>query len=147
MGTRIENKDLDAKPKQAIVSTKDNKDTEKKKSDSGLIDTVKHRKQDTTASNRDDDSHTDEEIEADDNGIEEESEEKTPVHDEGPAGVQRRSKRDRKPPKRLEMYYTHQITSRPVDRRLQTLQMLLGSGVLDELDSDMTHNILGAVMK
>ena len=49
--------------------------------------------------------------------------------------------------KRLELYYTHQIMSRPVDRRLQTLQMLLGSGVLDELDSDMTHNILESVIK
>ena len=41
----------------------------------------------------------------------------------------------------------HQITSRPVDRRLQTLQMLLGTGVFNELDSDMTNNILDAVMK
>ena len=69
--------------------------------------------------------------------------------DEGETGeaLLRRSKRDRKPPKRFESYHMHQITSRPVDRRLQTLQMLLGTGVFNELDSDMTNNILDAVMK
>lgn len=59
----------------------------------------------------------------------------------------RRSQRDRKPPKRFESYYMHQITSRPLDRRLQALQKLLGSGILDELDSDMTHSILESVIK
>ena len=69
--------------------------------------------------------------------------------DEGETGevLLRRSKRDRKPPKRFESYHMHQITTRPVDRRLQTLQMLLGTGVFNELDSDMTNNILDAVMK
>ena len=59
----------------------------------------------------------------------------------------RRSQRERKLPQRLGLYYTHQITHKPVDRRLQTLQMLLGTGVFEQLDSDMTHNILDAVMK
>ena len=41
----------------------------------------------------------------------------------------------------------HQVTSRPVDRRLQTLQSLFGTGVFIQLDSDMTTSILDAVMK
>ena len=46
-----------------------------------------------------------------------------------------------------DLNHMHQITSRPVDRRLQTIQMLLGTGVFNELDSDMTNNILDTVMK
>lgn len=59
----------------------------------------------------------------------------------------RRSTREKKKPKRFESYVMHQVTSRPVDRRLQTLQSLLGSGVFNQLDSDMTTSILDAVMK
>ena len=59
----------------------------------------------------------------------------------------RRSQRDREVPQRLGLYYTHQITNRPVDRRLQTLQTLIGSGILNELDSNMTYSILDAVIK
>lgn len=59
----------------------------------------------------------------------------------------RRSTREKKKPKRFESYVMHQVTSRPVDRRLQTLQSLLGSGVFNQLDSDITTSILNAVMK
>ena len=41
----------------------------------------------------------------------------------------------------------NQITSRPIDRRLQTLQTLLGSGILNDLDSDTMHTILDAIMR
>lgn len=66
---------------------------------------------------------------------------------EGAAGGLRRSKRVRKPPKKFEAYQMHLITNRPLDRRLETLQMLLESGVLNDIDSDMTHTILDAVIK
>ena len=49
--------------------------------------------------------------------------------------------------KRFDSYIMHQVTSRPVDKRLQTLQSSLGSGVFIQLDSDMTTGILDAVMK
>ena len=41
----------------------------------------------------------------------------------------------------------NQITSRPLDRRLHSFQILLGSGILNEMDSDMTDKVLEAVMK
>lgn len=60
----------------------------------------------------------------------------------------RRSARERKPPKWFDSYQVNQVTvNRPVNRKLQTLQMLLSSGVLNELDSDMTDSILVTVMK
>lgn len=59
----------------------------------------------------------------------------------------RRSTREKRPPKWLDTYQVNQITNRPVNRRLQTLQMLLNTGVFNQLDSDMTDDILNVVMK
>ena len=59
----------------------------------------------------------------------------------------RRSTREKKLPKKFDSYIMHQVTSRPINRRLQTLQNLLGSGVFNELDTEMTNSILDAVMK
>lgn len=59
----------------------------------------------------------------------------------------RRSTREKHPPKWLDKYQVNQITNRPVSRRLQTLQMLLSTGVFNLLDSDMTNVILNVVMK
>ena len=62
----------------------------------------------------------------------------------------RHSKRTIKLPERYDKYCRNQIKNRPIDRRLQTLQLLqilLGSGILNDLDSDMTCNILNAVMR
>ena len=63
------------------------------------------------------------------------------------ATVLRRSKRDRKSPKQFDSYQMNLITSHPLDRRLHSLQILLGSGILNEMDSDMTDKVLEAVMK
>ena len=94
----------------------------------------------------DDDLHTVEVIEADEEAEEPEPTEVIPEAKGADRGL-RRSQRDRKVPQRLGLYYTHQITNRPVDRRLQTLQTLIGSSILNELDSDMTNSILDAVIK
>ena len=59
----------------------------------------------------------------------------------------RRSTREKRLPKWLDKYQVNQITDRPVSRRLQTLQMLLSTGVFNLLDSDMTNVILNVVMK
>ena len=85
-------------------------------------------------------------IEADKEAEEPESTEVIPEAKGADRGI-RPSQRHRKVPQRLGLYYTHQITNRPVDRRLQTLQTLIGSGILNELDSDMTNSILDAVIK
>lgn len=61
-----------------------------------------------------------------------------------PPVPQRRSVRQRKPPDR---YIMHQMTPRPYDSKIQTLNVLLDSGVLDDMDSDMAHKLLGAIFK
>ena len=94
----------------------------------------------------DNDLHTVEVIEADKEAEEPESTEVIPEAKGADSGL-RRSQRDRKVPQQLGLYYTHQIANRPVDRRLQTLQTLIGSGILNELDSGMTNSILDAVIK
>ena len=66
--------------------------------------------------------------------------------EEGATGgiLPRRSTREKEKLKQFDSYIMHQVTIRPVDRQLQTL---LGSGVFNQLDSDMTTSILDAVMK
>ena len=89
-----------------------------------------------------------------DNNVEEKIDEGTTVNevaDENNKSAEgnalRRSTRERRLPKRFESYQMHQIVTRPIDRRLHTLQIILGSGILNEMDSDMTHTIVDAIMK
>ena len=60
-----------------------------------------------------------------------ETEEKT-EDEKGATGVSipRRSTREKKKPKQFESYVMHQVTSFSVDKREQTLQNLIGSGIL-----------------
>lgn len=104
---------------------------------SEVVHTAADTKEEEVDVNLETDPHTDETREA-------EAEE-----EKGATGgaLPRRSTREKTKPKRFESYVMHQVTSRPVDRRLQTLQSLLGSGVFNQLDSDMTTSILDAVMK
>ena len=121
------------------------KDKEKKTTDDSDTDATKSKVVETATDNEDEidvrlddgDPHTDD------------TKEPEAEVEEGATGgiLPRRSTRERKKPKRFDSYIMHQVTSRPVDRRLQTLQSLLGSGVFNQLDSDMTTCILDAVMK
>ena len=70
--------------------------------------------------------------------------------DKGAEEGLRHYKRTIKLPERYDKYCMNQIKNCPIDRilqTLQTLQTLLGSGMLNDLDSDMTCNILNAVMR
>lgn len=124
-------KETGARPKEKGLGTSTTEKKDKKKGkDDRQMDTVKSTDPDTTDTIRDDDLHTVETIETETEVEETESIEEMPVEAKGDDSGPRRSQKDRKVPQRLGLYYTHQITNRPVDRRLQTLQMLLGTGIL-----------------
>ena len=121
------------------------KDKEKKTTDDSDTDATKSKVVETATDNEDEiDVHLDDGDPHTDDTKDPEAE-----VEEGATGgiLPRRSTREKKKPKRFDSYIMHQVTSRPVDRRLQTLQSLLGSGVFNQLDSDMTTSILDAVMK
>ena len=145
-GTTVKTAGLGARPKEkGLVVTTIKKGTKERKS-TGKKDTTHAIDPGITETLEDNDLQTA------DKEPETEVEETESLEDEReeanrPLQELRRSQRERKLPQRLGLYYTHQITHKPVDRRLQTLQMLLGTGVFEQLDSDMTHNILDAVMK
>lgn len=149
---RVENKiELGAVAEEKVVEERESGAVKfEKKSDSGSKkDTVESMDPDTTtiieATDKDDtDLQTETEVEKVTEGFITKTEE-TEV--KGVEGELRRSRRNPKPPKRYDEYYMNLMTNRPVDRRLQTLQKLLGSGILNDLDSDMTHSILDAVMR
>ena len=109
-------------------------------------------KEETHSDDIETDPQTNEAEEADlhvDENKEVESHEAEAEEEKGAVGdpLPRRSTREKKIPKKYDSYIMHQVTSRPIDRRLQTLQSLLGSGVFNELDTYMTNSILDAVMK
>ena len=146
LGATVKEIGLGTRPKEKIIETAATELKDKKKGKIGRkMDTVKTTDP-VTIEVTDDDLHTVEVIEADKEAEEPDSTEVIPEAKGADRGL-RRSQRDRKVPQRLGLYYTHQITNRPVDRRLQTLQTLIGSGILNELDSDMTNSILDAVIK
>ena len=141
-GTVAREKEAEGRELAAIKS-------KKKPDDSSITDTVENTEQDTATiieatDGNDTDLYTDSKLEK---ATEEIIKEPKDTEVKLAEGGLRRSKRNPKPPKKFDEYYMNQMTSRPIDRRLQTLQKLLGSGILNELDSDMTHNILDAVMR
>ena len=144
-------------PEKAKDSTVE-KDKEKKTDDAD-IDTTKSKVVETATEDVhleeidtqvDDIEETDVILEEPDPHIEVtlETEEKT-EDEKGATGgpIPRRSTREKKQPKRFESYVMHQVTSSSVDKRVQTLQNLIGSGIFNQLDSAMTSSILDAVMK
>ena len=146
LGATLKETGLGTRPKEKIIETAATELKDKTKGKVGRkMDAVKTTDP-VTIEVTDDDLHTVEVIEADEEAEEPESTEVIPEAKGADRGLMR-SQRDRKVPQRLGLYYTHQITNRPVDRRLQTLQTLIGSGILNELDSDMTNSILDAVIK
>ena len=133
------------------------KDKEKKKTDDADIDITKSKVVETATDVHleDTDTHVNETEETDvileepDPHIEHTIETEEKAEDEGATGGQipRRSTREKKKPKLFESYVMHQVTSSSVDKRVQTLQNLIGSGIFNQLDSAMTTSILDAVMK
>lgn len=133
------------------------KDKEKKKTDDADIDITKSKVVETATDVQleDTDTHVNETEETDviveepDPHMEHTIETEEKAEDEGATGGQipRRSTREKKKPKRFESYVMHQVTSSSVDKRVQTLQNLIGSGIFNQLDSAMTTSILDAVMK
>lgn len=63
-----------------------------------------------------------------------------------PSPTQRRSTRQRKPPAWLDSYQVNQMVARPYDSRLESLNVLLNSGILAELDSEVAHKIIKSIM-
>ena len=66
---------------------------------------------------------------------------------EQPAVVPRRSERSRKPPEWTKSYQMNQITTRPYDSKLHALDVVMNSGILNNLDVEVTHKILDAIIK
>jgi hypothetical protein len=66
-----------------------------------------------------------------------------------PVPSPRRSERSRRKPKWFDAYHTSSlnIPDRPIDTRLNTMGILMNSGVFNQLNSDMTNKILEAVIK
>ena len=64
-----------------------------------------------------------------------------------PRPAQRRSVRQRKAPAWFESYQMKQMVVRPYDNRLESLNVLLNSGVLGELDSEIAHKIIRSLME
>ena len=146
LGATVKETGLGTRPKEKNIETAATKKKDKKEGKVGRkMDTVKTTDP-VTIEVTDDDLHTVEIIEADEEAVEPESTEVITGAKSADSGL-KRSQRDRKVPQRLGLYYTHQITNRPVERKLQTLQTLKGSGILNELYSDMTNSILDAVIK
>ena len=58
----------------------------------------------------------------------------------------RRSTRDKKPIDRYGNPVMYPMVNQPVDRKMQTLQTLIESGILGDLDNEMAHKIIGAIM-
>lgn len=67
--------------------------------------------------------------------------------DQRPTPQPRRSARERRPPKRFDEYHLYQMNVRSVDSRLHTVNTLMESGVLANIDADTTHRMLAAIFQ
>ena len=151
LGAKPKEKITTKKPEESVIQTDSTEfkvaeskdeteytDRDEDATNKEIVDKTTHTSGEVLEEEEGDEAKEDKDDEKDDNKTVEE--EATEV--EKGATALRRSKRDRKAPKRFESYQMHQITSRPLDRRLHTLQRLLGSGVLEDIDSDMTNKLL-----
>ena len=99
---------------------KKTEETDTSITESKVVHTASDTKELRVEVNLESDQHSDEEKE-------------TTEEEKGATGeaLPRRSPREKKKQKQFESYVMHQVTSHPVDRRLQPLQSLIGSGVFD----------------
>ena len=63
-----------------------------------------------------------------------------------PVPAPKRSTRQKKPPDRYGDGVAHWISPRPIDNKVKTLNELLKSGVLSNMDSESAHEIIKAIM-
>lgn len=63
-----------------------------------------------------------------------------------PTPTPRRSTRPKKPPERYKDYSMNSLVPRPVDSRLQAVNALMSSGVLNEIDSEVARKMLQSIM-
>ncbi|KAH3779987.1 hypothetical protein DPMN_157796 [Dreissena polymorpha] len=61
--------------------------------------------------------------------------------------VHRRSTRERYPPNRLRDYYLYCMVETSHDCTIEALSVLFNAGILDQIDTNIAHQIIGAVMK
>ncbi|KAH3803818.1 hypothetical protein DPMN_132086 [Dreissena polymorpha] len=66
---------------------------------------------------------------------------------EPPVPVPRRSTRDRHPPNRLKDIYLNCMVETSHDCKIEALSVLFNAGILDQIDTNIAHQIIGAVMK
>ena len=59
----------------------------------------------------------------------------------------RRSDRQRKPPTWHDSYQMSQMVVRPYDKKMESLNILLRSGVIGELDSEVTYRLIKTLME
>ena len=64
---------------------------------------------------------------------------------EPPTQVPRRSVRPKKLPKKLQDYHLYQTAARPYNCKQKAVEILLHSGVLNEIDNDTAHRILASI--
>ena len=64
-----------------------------------------------------------------------------------PTPVPRRSNRETKPPVRFGDNQMYSLTPRPYDAKIRAMNVLLGSGILNEVDAEVAHRLMHAVIK
>ncbi|XP_060585420.1 myb-like protein X [Ruditapes philippinarum] len=71
----------------------------------------------------------------------------TPEVPAAPKPAPRRSTRDKKPPSKYEDYYMNAVVPRPYDSKIQAVDVLMKSGILNQVDTAVAHKLLEAIMK
>ena len=59
----------------------------------------------------------------------------------------KRPTRERKLPARFDSYQMYQMQSRPVDSKIQSINVIMSSGILNEIDRDVAHKVLKAILQ